>query len=119
GLLMHMQAHRAILAPKFAIVQSALQQHLDGRGVATWTQPRGGYFVSLRVRDGCARRVVELARALGIVLVPAGKTYPLGHDPRDSNLRLAPSFPDPSDLATAMEGICLSILLACTEEPQP
>ena len=119
GILTHMQAHRAILAPKFAIVQSALERHLNGRGVATWTQPRGGYFVSLQVRDGCARRVVELARALGIVLVPAGKTYPLGHDPRDSNLRLAPSYPDPADLATAMEGICLSILLACTEEPLP
>ena len=119
GILTHMQAHRAILAPKFAIVQSALERHLNGRGVATWTQPRGGYFVSLQVRDGCARRVVELARALGIVLVPAGKTYPLGHDPRDSNLRLAPSYPDPADLATAMEGICLSILLACTEEPRP
>ncbi|RCW69397.1 aminotransferase class I/II-fold pyridoxal phosphate-dependent enzyme [Pseudorhodoferax soli] len=119
GLLVHMQAQRAILAPKFAIVQSALERHLDGRGVATWTRPRGGYFVSLQVRNGCARRVVALARQLGIVLVPAGKTHPQGHDPRDSTLRLAPSFPDPADLATAMEGICLGILLACTEEPLP
>ncbi|RCW65138.1 aminotransferase class I/II-fold pyridoxal phosphate-dependent enzyme [Pseudorhodoferax soli] len=119
GLLEHMNGHRAILAPKFALVEESLRRHLGGRGVATWTTPRGGYFVSLQVREGCARRVVELARQLGIVLVPAGKTYPLGHDPRDSNLRLAPSFPDIADLAVAMEGICLSILLACTEEPLP
>ncbi|MBH2008569.1 MAG: aminotransferase class I/II-fold pyridoxal phosphate-dependent enzyme [Xanthomonadaceae bacterium] len=119
GLLAHMAGHRAILAPKFALVEEILQRELGGRGVATWSTPRGGYFVSLQVRDGCARRVVALARQLGIVLVPAGKTYPLGHDPRDSNLRIAPSFPDLADLAPAMEGICLSILLASTEESRP
>ncbi len=119
GLRALMARHRAILAPKFALVEAALQRHLAGRGLATWTAPRGGYFVSLQVRDGCARRVVALAAQLGIALVPAGKTYPLGHDPRDSNLRLAPSFPEPAELECAMEGICLSILLATTEEPLP
>lgn len=119
GLLDHMARHRAILAPKFALVEDCLQRMLGGRGVATWTTPRGGYFVSLQVRDGCARRVVALARELGIALVPAGKTYPLGLDPRDSNLRLAPSYPDPADLALAMEGLCLSILLATSQDAFP
>ncbi|MEK7943248.1 aminotransferase class I/II-fold pyridoxal phosphate-dependent enzyme [Pigmentiphaga sp. YJ18] len=119
GLRAHMARHRAILAPKFALVEAVLQRELAGRGLANWTTPRGGYFVSLQVREGCARRVVALARDLGIALVPAGKAFPLGNDPHDSHLRLAPSFPTLQELERAMEGICLSILLATTEEPLP
>ncbi len=117
GLRAHMARHRAIIAPKFRLVEEGLQRHLGGHGVASWTTPRGGYFVSLQVRDGCAQRVVALARDLGIALVPAGRTYPLGHDPRDSNLRLAPTYPEAADLTTAIEGIGLCILLATTETP--
>ncbi|MDM0123054.1 aminotransferase class I/II-fold pyridoxal phosphate-dependent enzyme [Variovorax arabinosiphilus] len=115
GLRAHMTKHRAIIAPKFALVEASLQRRIGGRGVATWSRPDGGYFVSLQVQDGCAARVVALARELGIALVPAGRTYPLGLDPRDSNLRLAPTFPELADIEAAMEGICLSILLASTE----
>lgn len=119
GLRAHMARHRAILAPKFALVEACLRRELAGRGLASWTTPRGGYFVSLQVRDGSARRVVALAQELGIALVPAGKAFPLGHDPRDSHLRLAPSFPGLEELEQAMEGICLSVLLATTEEVLP
>ena len=119
GLRAHMARHRAILGPKFALVEACLRRELAGRGLANWTTPRGGYFVSLQVRDGSARRVVALAQELGIALVPAGKAFPLGHDPRDSHLRLAPSFPGLQELEQAMEGICLSVLLATTEEVLP
>ncbi len=119
GLRAHMARHRAILAPKFALVEASLQRELSGRSLASWTTPCGGYFVSLQVRDGCARRVVDLASELGIALVPAGKAFPLGHDPHDSHLRLAPSYPTLQELELAMEGICLSVLLATTEEAQP
>jgi DNA-binding transcriptional MocR family regulator len=115
GVERHMDGHRAILAPKFAAVEAALQERLGDWGVARWTQPRGGYFVSVDVRPGTARRVVELARAIGIALTPAGSTWPHGHDPDDANLRLAPSFPPLDEVRAASRGIALCILLAAVE----
>jgi len=115
GIRAHMAKHRAILAPKFELVETELHRWLGGQDVATWSTPKGGYFVSLQVRDGKAKRVVALARELGIALVPAGKTYPLGLDPRDAHLRLAPTYPEQTQLKDAMEGIALSILLASAD----
>ncbi|WP_119422309.1 aminotransferase class I/II-fold pyridoxal phosphate-dependent enzyme [Desertibaculum subflavum] len=115
GLLAHMEQHRALLAPKFAAVQQVLQARLGGTGLATWTKPEGGYFVSLDVQDGLAKRVVQLATQAGIAMVPAGRTFPYGQDPRDRNIRLAPSFPSVEEVRQAVEGIALSVLLAGTE----
>jgi DNA-binding transcriptional MocR family regulator len=111
-----MAAHRRLLAPKFAAVDAAFARRLEGAGVAAWTKPLGGYFICVDVLDGCAKRVVALARDAGIALVPAGATFPHGRDPNDRNLRIAPSFPSLKDVAAAADGIALCILLAAAEK---
>jgi DNA-binding transcriptional MocR family regulator len=115
GVREHMARHREILAPKFAAVDEALTTALEGRGVATWSKPSGGYFVNLDVLDGTASRVVELAKGAGIALTPAGASFPHGHDPRDRNIRLAPSFPVLDEVRTAMAGVATCVLLAAAE----
>ncbi|MCW2867285.1 MAG: aminotransferase, partial [Marmoricola sp.] len=93
GVRDHMVKHREVIAPKFDEVQRVLDEQLGGLGVATWTRPTGGYFVSLDVLDGTASRVIALAKQAGIALTPAGSAFPGSHDPRDRNIRLAPTFP--------------------------
>src|SRR5271166_3492951 len=115
GVHRHMDAHRALLAPKFAAVHEALERHLAGTGAARWTVPEGGYFISVEATAGTAKRVVELAKAAGVALTPAGATWPYGADPHDSNLRLAPTFPTLAEVRWASEGIALCILLAAVE----
>ncbi len=115
GVREHMAGHREILAPKFAAVDSALSAALDGLGVADWTRPLGGYFVSLDVLDGCAARVVALAKEAGIALTPAGASFPHGRDPRDRNIRLAPSLPPLAEVETAMAGVATCVALASAE----
>jgi DNA-binding transcriptional MocR family regulator len=110
-----MAKHRAIIAPKFAEVERVLSERLGGLGVATWTKPRGGYFVSLDVLDGTASRVVALAKEAGIALTPAGASFPKGDDPRDRNIRLAPTFPGLAEVAEAMDGVATCVLLAAAE----
>lgn len=116
GVRAHMRKHAASLAPKFARVLDILEQRLGGTGVATWTKPEGGYFISVDVVDGTARRVVELAKEAGIVLTAAGSTFPLMQDPNDRNLRLAPSLPPIEELEVAMDGVCTCMLLAAAEK---
>jgi len=116
GVRDHMARHREILAPKFAAVDAALTAELGGLGIAQWTRPAGGYFVSLDVPDGCAARVVALARAAGIALTPAGASFPHGQDPRDRNIRLAPSFPQLAEVETAMAGVATCVALAAAEQ---
>jgi DNA-binding transcriptional MocR family regulator len=116
GVRDHMVKHREIIAPKFAEVQRILEERLGGLGVATWTQPRGGYFVSLDVLDGTASRVVALAKEAGVALTPAGSSFPKGEDPHDRNIRLAPTFPEPDEVATAMEAVATCVLLAAAEK---
>jgi DNA-binding transcriptional MocR family regulator len=116
GLHRHMDAHRALLAPKFEAVISALESRLAGTDVATWSKPKGGYFISVDTMEGTARRVVELARDAGVALTPAGATWPLNRDPYDRTLRLAPSFPSLADVHAASEVIALCILLAAAEK---
>ncbi|WP_299447474.1 aminotransferase class I/II-fold pyridoxal phosphate-dependent enzyme [uncultured Phycicoccus sp.] len=116
GVRAHMARHRDILAPKFAAVDAALTAELAGLGVAEWTRPRGGYFVSLDVPDGCASRVVQLAKEAGIALTPAGASFPHGTDPRDRNIRLAPSFPVLAEVETAMAGVATCVALAAAEQ---
>lgn len=114
GLLALMDRHRAIVAPKFASVIDTLERHLAGTGVATWVVPRGGYFISINVLDGCAKDVVRLATEAGVALTPAGATYPFGQDPRDRNIRIAPTFPEIDTLTMAAEGVAMSVLLSAS-----
>jgi DNA-binding transcriptional MocR family regulator len=108
-----MERHRRILAPKFRAVLDTFAAELAG--VATWTEPEGGYFVSLDVLDGCAKRVVELARAAGVALTPAGSTYPYGRDPRDRNIRIAPTFPRLEEVEQAALAVAICAQLATSE----
>jgi DNA-binding transcriptional MocR family regulator len=116
GLHRHMDAHRALLRPKFDAVNSALESRLAGTGVAQWTRPEGGYFVSADVLEGTAKAVVDLARNVGLALTTAGATWPYGRDPLDRTLRLAPTFPPLRDVRDASEGIAICILLAAVEK---
>ncbi|BBK29986.1 DNA-binding transcriptional MocR family regulator [Stella humosa] len=116
GLQRHMDGHRRLLVPKFDAVADALEARLGGTGAARWTKPEGGYFITVDGMDGTARRVVELAKAAGMALTPAGATSPHGQDPHDRTLRLAPTFPSLDEVKTASEGIALCILLAGLEK---
>lgn len=112
----HMAHHADILRPKFAIVCDTLERELGGMGIAEWTRPRGGYFMSLNVAPGTARRVYELCHDAGVKLTEAGATYPYHRDPQDSNLRIAPSFPDDDDLQLAIDILCVCVKLAACEK---
>lgn len=107
GMREHMKLHAAILRPKFDVVLSALDRNLGDKGVAQWNVPRGGYFVSVNVMDGCARETVRLLKEAGVVMTAAGATFPYGEDPRDRNIRVAPTFPPLDELKTAMELFCI------------
>lgn len=115
GVAAHMRKHAAILKPKFEAVTSILEQRLGGKGIASWTDPKGGYFISLDVADGCATRVVKLADEAGVKLTKAGAAFPYGKDPRDRNIRLAPSFPGPQAIRQAIELVALCVELAAAE----
>jgi DNA-binding transcriptional MocR family regulator len=112
GVKAHMQKHAALLRPKFDAVTRIFERELGGTGLAAWTKPRGGYFVSLDTLDGCATEVVKLADEAGVKLTPAGATFPLGKDPRNRNIRVAPSLPPASQVETAMEVVTLCVKLA-------
>jgi DNA-binding transcriptional MocR family regulator len=115
GVLAHMAKHRALLAPRFAAVEHVLERELGGRGIARWTRPQGGYFISLEVPEDCAAEVVRLAKEAGVALTPAGAAFPYGHDPRDHHIRLAPSYPTLTELHDAMEAVALCVRLAAEE----
>ena len=112
----HMKKHAAILRPKFDAVLTELETKLGNTGIARWTKPKGGYFISLYVPEGCASRVEELCANAGMILTPAGATYPYGVDPEDKNLRIAPSFPTPSELKKAAEVLCVAVKYAALEK---
>ena len=116
GVRKLMERHRDNLAPKFAKVQDILAEELAGTGIGSWTEAFGGYFISLNVLDGTASEVIRLAKEAGIALTPAGSTYPYGKEPRDRNIRLAPSFPPIGELETAMRGVVLCVKLAAVEK---
>ena len=116
GVLDHMKKHKEVLQPKFEIVLNALDKELAPTETAQWTKPNGGYFVSVDVLPGTAKRVVQLCKEAGVVLTDAGATYPLGKDPKDSNIRIAPSFPPNSELEQAMEIFCICAKLAACEK---
>jgi DNA-binding transcriptional MocR family regulator len=111
-----MRAHREILRPKFDQVAEILGLRLGEHELASWTDPEGGYFISLDVPDGTASRVVALAKQAGIAMTAAGAAFPYGRDPRDRNIRIAPSMPAPADVAAAIDGLATCVLLAATEQ---
>ena len=116
GVLEHMRKHRDILAPKFNMVKDIFARELGPYNIAHWTDPKGGYFISLYVPDGCAKRVVELCAQSGVVLTGAGAAYPYGIDPQDHHLRIAPTYPSLNELETASLLLCLSVKLATVEK---
>lgn len=115
GLEEHMKLHAAILRPKFAVVLDTLTRELGGKGIAEWHSPRGGYFVSVDLFPGSAKRTVQLLKEAGVTMTGAGATYPYGNDPQDSNLRIAPTYPSPEELQVAMDLFCVCAELAAIE----
>ena len=113
GLTDHMAKHGDLLRPKFRAVDQAMENSLAGTGIADWDTPKGGYFVSVDLLDGCATETVALADQTGVKLTPAGAGHPYGKDPHDRTLRLAPTYPTLGDVEGAMEVFCVSAELAC------
>lgn len=113
GIQALMERHRAIIAPKFEAVLRVFASMLSGTRDVSWTIPKGGYFISLSVPPGCAKRVVQLAKEAGLELTPAGATHPHGKDPDDRVIRIAPTFPELPDVEQAAEGVAWSVLMAC------
>lgn len=116
NVLAHMAKHADILRPKFEAVEEKLAAELGGLGIASWSMPRGGYFISLNLLPGCAKRVVALCKEAGLVLTGAGATYPYKKDPEDKNIRIAPSFPTPEKLTEAAAVLTLCVKLAACEK---
>jgi len=118
GIRAHMRQQAGLIRPKFDAVQSILHKKLGDTGTAEWTRPEGGYFVSLDVWDGCAERVVALAAAAGVKMTAAGAPFPYGKDPRDRNIRIAPTFPAVEEVRQAMEVVAVCVKLAAAESLQ-
>ena len=116
GVHAHMKKHAAILRPKFEMVEATLEKELGGLGIGEWTTPKGGYFISFESLDGCAKKIVAKAKEAGVVMTGAGATYPYGKDPKDSNIRIAPSFPPIDELAKAAEVFVVCVKLASVEK---
>ena len=112
----HMKKHAAIIAPKFALVLKYLEEELSELEIARWTKPNGGYFVSFYSEAGCAKRIYSLAKEAGLTLTTVGATYPMGYDPDDSNIRIAPTFPSLTDLEKAMKLFVICVKLATLEK---
>ncbi|MBR1771732.1 MAG: aminotransferase class I/II-fold pyridoxal phosphate-dependent enzyme [Lachnospiraceae bacterium] len=116
GLKAHMKKHAAIMRPKFEAVLAVLDRELSGAGIGTWTRPNGGYFISFDAMEGCAKAIVQKCKEAGVVLTGAGATYPYGKDPKDSNIRIAPSYPTPEELALATDLFVLCVKLVSVEK---
>lgn len=116
GVEAHMEKHRAIIEPKFDAVLEALENDLKPAGIARWTNPNGGYFLSLYTMNGCAKRTVELCKQAGVVLTPAGAAYPYGIDPHDHHLRIAPTYPSLAELEQAATLLCICVRIATLEK---
>ena len=116
GIREQMIKHAGIIRPKFDTVLTAFETELAPLGIAEWSNPKGGYFISLEVTTGSAKRVYELAKQAGVTLTPAGAPFPYGIDPADSNLRISPTFPPVNELAQAVKVLCLCVKLAAIEE---
>lgn len=116
GVKAHMRKHADLLRPKFEAVQEVLERELAGLGIGSWTKPNGGYFISFDAMEGCAKNIVAKCKEAGVVLTNAGATYPYGIDPKDTNIRIAPSFPTPDEMAKATDLFVLCVKLVSVEK---
>lgn len=116
GIEQHMKKHAAIIKPKFDTVLRILESELGELNIASWSKPNGGYFISLNTLDGCAKAVVNMAAEAGVVLTKAGATYPYGKDPRDRNIRIAPTFPPMEELEEAIQVLCLCLQIVSIKQ---
>ena len=116
GIKAHMRKHAALMRPKFEAVESVLEKELSGLGIGAWTKPRGGYFISFDAMEGCAKAIVAKCKEAGVVLTGTGATFPYGKDPRDSNIRIAPSFPTPMEMQMATDLFVLCVKLVSVEK---
>ena len=116
GMREHMKKHAEKIRPKFEAVWDVLERELGGLEIGSWTRPKGGYFISFDALEGCAKKIVALAKEAGVVMTGAGATYPYGKDPHDSNIRIAPTFPTKEELAMAAELFVLCVKLVSVEK---
>ena len=116
GLKEHMRKHAEFMRPKFEAVESVLEEELGGLGIGSWTEPKGGYFISFEAMDGCAKAIVSKCKEAGVKLTGAGATFPYGKDPKDSNIRIAPSFPTPEEMKQAADLFVLCVKLVSVEK---
>ena len=116
GVMNQMKKHAEILRPKFEAILQVMDQELSGLGIASWTKPNGGYFISFDAMEGCAKKIVAKAKEAGLTMTGAGATYPYHNDPQDSNIRIAPSFPTPEELEIAGQVFVLSVKLVSVDK---
>ena len=116
GIKAHMREHASLIRPKFEAMEHLFDKYLDGLDVASWNCPRGGYFINFNTMPGCAKRVYQLCRSVGVTLTPAGASFPYGRDPEDTNLRIAPTFPEMQDLRLATKILCTCTRIAAAEK---
>ena len=116
GIKAHMKRHADLMRPKFEAVLQVLDKELSGAGIGTWSKPNGGYFISFDAMEGCAKAIVAKCKDAGVVLTGAGATYPYGKDPKDSNIRIAPSFPTPEEMEQATDLFVLCVKLVSVEK---
>ena len=116
GLKEHMKKHADFMRPKFETTLKVLEEELDGLGIGSWTEPKGGYFISFEAMDGCAKAIVAKCKEAGVKLTGAGATFPYGKDPKDSNIRIAPSFPTPEEMKQAADLFVLCVKLVSVEK---
>ena len=115
GMTEHMKKHAAIIRPKFEAVEEILERELGELGIGSWTKPIGGYFIGFDAMEGCAKEIVAKAKKAGVTMTGAGATYPYGKDPKDSNIRIAPTFPSVDNLKQAAELFALCVKLVSAE----
>lgn len=116
GIRAHMKKHADLIRPKFEAVLEVLEKELAGLEIGSWVKPKGGYFISFEAMEGCAKQIVAKCKEAGVVLTSAGATYPYGKDPKDSNIRIAPSFPSPEEMAEATDLFVLCVKLVSVEK---
>lgn len=116
GMKAHMRKHAAIMRPKFEAVLEVFDKELGGLEIGSWTEPKGGYFISFEAMEGCAKKIVERCKEAGVVLTKAGATFPYGKDPKDSNIRIAPSYPTPEEMTQAANLFVLCVKLVSVEK---
>ena len=116
GIEEHMKRHAAILRPKFELVLNRFESEFAGSGILSWSKPKGGYFISVNTLKGCAKETVALCKGVGLTLTGAGAAFPYKKDPDDSNIRIAPSYPDMKELADALDVFCICCRLAAVRK---